>query len=60
MDYVEAKLNAALKKNHDYRNETNALRGERLTLMEKMRILESELKETTREKFRLFQELKDA
>ncbi|MBT3257276.1 MAG: hypothetical protein HN366_12580 [Deltaproteobacteria bacterium] len=60
MDYVEAKLNAALKKKNDYRDETDALRGERLTLMEKMSILESELRETTQEKFRLFQELKDA
>ena len=59
MDYVEAKLNAALKRNKDYRNEVDALRGERLTLMEKRRFLESELKEANKEKFRLFQELKD-
>jgi chromosome segregation ATPase len=59
MDYVEAKLNAALKKNHDNRNEMDALRGERLTLIEKRRFLESELIETNKEKFRLFQELKD-
>ena len=59
MDYVEAKLDTALKKNNDYRNEIDALRGERLTLMEKRRFLESELIDTNKEKFRLFQELKD-
>jgi len=60
IDYVEAKLGASLNKMGQYRDETDLLRGERLTLTERITALESELKEANKEKFQLFQELKNA
>ena len=60
IDYVEAKLGASLNKMGQYRDETDLLRGERLTLTERITALESELKEANKEKFKLFQDLKNA
>ena len=59
IDYVEAKLGASLNKLGQYRDETDLLRGERLTLTERITALESELKEANKENFKLFQDLKD-
>lgn len=58
IDYLESKLNAVFEKNKYYQTEIDALRGEKLTQEEKIKSLEKELKETLKEKYRLYQELK--